>query len=111
MNAKTQSSKVVRGVNVDAETRCEHWHSELDIIAIKFRCCGEYYPCFECHSALADHPASTWPVESYQEPAVLCGACGSELTIETYLSCGSKCPSCRASFNPSCELHHHLYFG
>ena len=30
----------VHGVDVDPETRCAHWRSPLDIIAIQFKCCG-----------------------------------------------------------------------
>lgn len=111
MNAKRRDGKVVKGVNVDSETRCEHWHSELDIIAIKFRCCGEYYSCFDCHAALVGHPPVTWPAEAFQEHAVLCGACDFELTIEDYFASGNKCPNCAAAFNPNCERHYHLYFG
>jgi uncharacterized CHY-type Zn-finger protein len=100
----------VLGFSVDAETRCEHWHSELDIIAIKFKCCGEWYPCFECHTALAGHEPTVWSVNERAEPAVLCGACGHELTIEEYVSSGSQCTSCSSQFNPKCANHYHLYF-
>ena len=40
---------------MDAETRCVHYRSALDIIAIKMACCGVYYACKDCHAALADH--------------------------------------------------------
>ena len=36
----------VAGDVIDSETRCTHYHSELDIIAIKFYCCDTYFPCF-----------------------------------------------------------------
>ena len=41
----------VFGVGVDrrSESRCDHWHSELDIVAIKFLCCGKFYACRSCH--------------------------------------------------------------
>jgi uncharacterized CHY-type Zn-finger protein len=42
--------------------------------------------------------------------AVLCGNCGNEMTINTYLSSNNRCPSCQAAFNPNCSLHYHLYF-
>ena len=45
----------VRGVNLDAQTRCAHFHGSTDIIAIKMKCCGEYYACKDCHIALAGH--------------------------------------------------------
>ena len=66
----------VQGVDIDAETRCAHWNTNLDIIAIKFKCCGEWFPCFECHSAIADHKASVWPKDEREAKAVLCGAAG-----------------------------------
>jgi uncharacterized CHY-type Zn-finger protein len=101
---------VVRGVDLDPHTRCAHWHSDLDIIAIRMRCCGTYYACRDCHDALADHPARVWPVDEFDAPAVLCGACGTELSVRTYLGCDSRCPACAAGFNPGCHTHRHLYF-
>jgi uncharacterized CHY-type Zn-finger protein len=98
------------GVEVDAETRCAHWHSPLDIIAIKFKCCGRWFPCFDCHSELADHAAAVWPADEFDERAILCGACGAKLTIEQYSNCESMCPACGAAFNPGCSKHRHLYF-
>ena len=100
----------VHGVDVDPETRCSHWHSPLDIIAIKFKCCGQWYPCLECHSELAGHPASVWPKAEFAESAILCGACGAKLSVDEYSTCGSVCPSCRAPFNPGCSKHFHFYF-
>ena len=100
----------VHGLDVDPSTRCAHWHSALDIIAIKMRCCGAYYACRECHDALADHPAQVWAADERDAPAVLCGACGHELTVSEYLACESRCPLCAAPFNPGCHKHRHLYF-
>ncbi|PPF80323.1 hypothetical protein C5B96_11050 [Subtercola sp. Z020] len=99
----------VHGPVVDDQTRCIHYATELDVIAIRFACCGQYYPCHLCHAESADHPAVAWPRSSYAERAVLCGVCGSELTIEHYLAVDG-CPNCGAAFNPGCRLHSHLYF-
>jgi uncharacterized CHY-type Zn-finger protein len=101
---------IVKGLDLDPQTRCGHWRSALDIIAIKMRCCGTYYACRACHDALADHPAEVWPAEAWDQPAILCGACGVELSIDAYLACDSRCPACAAPFNPGCRTHHHLYF-
>src|SRR6476469_4671493 len=79
----------VYGVNVDPQTRCAHYNSELDIIAIKFKCCGEWFPCFECHAAMADHDAEVWPTDAFDERVILCGVCGNRLTIREYLACAS----------------------
>lgn len=100
----------VHGVDVDEQTRCAHYHGGVDIIAIQFPCCSTYYPCYECHEAVADHPAAVWPKERFDEKAILCGACQRELTIAQYLGCASVCPFCGARFNPGCGRHAHLYF-
>lgn len=101
---------VVHGSELDPETRCAHYRSALDVIAIKMRCCGEYYACRECHDGLADHPAEVWPAKDWNEAAILCGACGVELTVSGYMACDNACPACRARFNPGCRTHYHLYF-
>jgi uncharacterized CHY-type Zn-finger protein len=101
----------VFGADVDAETRCAHWHSDLDVVAIKFKCCAAWYPCSECHAAVADHDAVVWPVAQRDSKAVLCGACGRQLSIGEYLECDSTCPACGAAFNPGCTKHYDLYFG
>lgn len=100
----------VSGNVVDSYTRCAHYHTELDIIAIKFFCCDTYFPCYQCHEESGCGSAKVWPKEKYDEKAVLCGACGHELTVNEYLGCNSTCPSCRERFNPGCKLHSKLYF-
>ena len=100
----------VRGIDVDPQTRCAHWRSENDIIAIKMRCCGEYFACKDCHEALAGHPVQIWPRAEWDQPAVLCGACQKEMTIREYLASGYGCPWCHAAFNPGCRKHYHFYF-
>jgi uncharacterized CHY-type Zn-finger protein/L-amino acid N-acyltransferase YncA len=101
---------LVHGVDLDAQTRCAHWHSKLDIIAIKMKCCDTYYACKDCHDALAGHDAVVWPRAEWNEKAVLCGACGAELSVREYLGCGNVCPNCGAGFNPGCRNHYHFYF-
>ncbi|WP_408606663.1 CHY zinc finger protein [Domibacillus epiphyticus] len=100
----------VRGSVLDDETRCAHYHKEIDRIAIKFYCCQTYYPCHSCHEEDGCGSAKVWPKERFDEKAVLCGGCGHELTVQEYLDCQSKCPNCSTSFNPGCSLHKHFYF-
>ena len=100
----------VYGLDLDKQTRCAHYKSPLDIIAIKFKCCNKYYACYECHKALADHKEERWGPEELATKAILCGHCKHEMSIETYTSCQSTCPHCKASFNPRCELHWERYF-
>lgn len=101
---------IVRGLDVDAETRCAHWHSPLDIVAIKFKCCGEWYACYDCHMELADHDAVPWPPGERDDPAIRCGSCRGNLTSSEYLACDSRCTRCGAEFNPGCAKHYDLYF-
>ncbi|MDQ2891284.1 MAG: CHY zinc finger protein [Gemmatimonadota bacterium] len=106
----TEKSPRVHGLAVDAATRCAHYHGELDILAIRVSCCGEFYACKDCHDAIAGHQLKPWPREAFETSAILCGACGSKLSITAYLECGNDCPECGAGFNPRCMLHHHFYF-
>lgn len=99
----------VLGKTVDDETRCEHYATALDVIAIRFACCDEYYPCHLCHAECADHPAEQWPRSERGREAVLCGVCSTELTIDRYLEVDG-CPKCAAPFNPGCRLHSAFYF-
>lgn len=100
----------VRGKMIDDETRCAHYHGQRDIIAIKFYCCNTYYPCFLCHEETADHPARVWPKTEFNQKAILCGKCNTELTIKEYLNTQFICPYCKASYNEGCQRHYHLYF-
>ena len=102
---------MIRGIKLDPQSRCEHYHGPTDIVAIKMKCCGDYYACKDCHEALADHPIVVWPVAEWNEKAVLCGECGFELTIDQYMRCDFRCPACNAGFNPRCQNHYHCYFG
>jgi uncharacterized CHY-type Zn-finger protein len=105
----TRTAPPVLGPVVDDMTRCVHYRTEVDIVAIRFACCNEYYPCHRCHEEAAGHPARQWSLEERDREAVLCGACGTELTIAAYLAT-LECPHCGAAFNERCRLHTHLYF-
>ncbi|HEY3637489.1 MAG TPA: CHY zinc finger protein [Rhizomicrobium sp.] len=100
----------VRGIDLDAQTRCAHYHLPVDIVAIRMRCCDTYYACKDCHDALAGHPLEPWPRSEWSRHAILCGACRTEMSVADYLGCGDACPHCGSAFNPGCRLHHHYYF-
>jgi uncharacterized CHY-type Zn-finger protein len=100
----------INGKPVDEQTRCVHYYGPLDIIAIKFNCCNQYYPCYYCHEEAADHPVAIWEKAAFNTNAVLCGNCLKEMTIQAYKDCNYKCPFCEAAFNPKCVNHDHLYF-
>lgn len=106
----TNNTIEVKGNLVDDHTRCVHYHSEKDIIAIRMKCCNEYYPCIKCHDEAVDHKTTVWPKAEFDEKAILCGMCYSELTINEYLKSNNRCPNCKAAFNPGCSNHYHLYF-
>jgi uncharacterized CHY-type Zn-finger protein len=78
----------VYGNTIDDQTRCVHYGGPTDVVAIKFVCCGRYYPCFQCHVEAETHE---------------------EMTITEYHAV-DRCPGCSAQFNDGCRLHAHLYF-
>jgi uncharacterized CHY-type Zn-finger protein len=100
----------VHGIDLDPQTRCAHYRGAVDIIAIKMKCCNAYYACKDCHESLADHPIQVWPSREWDQLAILCGYCKTELTIRQYLRCAYTCPTCSSPFNPRCANHHHFYF-
>ncbi|NEU57973.1 CHY zinc finger protein [Halorussus sp. MSC15.2] len=101
--------RTARGVEVGPETRCAHYDTDRDVVALRFACCDEYYPCFRCHDAAADHDAERVSVES-SASAVLCGVCGAELTPREFVDGTHECPECGVEFNPGCADHYELYF-
>jgi len=101
---------LVRGVDLDPNTRCLHYRSAADVIAVKMRCCETYYACIDCHRSLAGHAAKVWPLIEWHCKAVLCGVCRTEMSVIEYLESGNRCPGCAAPFNPGCRNHYHLYF-
>jgi uncharacterized CHY-type Zn-finger protein len=101
----------VYGISVSPLTQCAHWHSPLDIIAIKHFCCDKFYGCISCHDACEAHKSDVWPWDRRNERVVLCGNCKYILTIDEYMKSGSKCTACGSAFNPGCKNHWGLYFG
>ncbi|MBB6647024.1 CHY zinc finger protein [Halobellus ruber] len=100
----------LRGVAVGSETRCAHWNSELDVVALRFGCCEAFAPCHACHAETADHDPEPWPQDRFDDPAVLCGVCRTTLSARTYLDGTDACPRCGAEFNPGCRRHRDRYF-
>lgn len=96
----------IRGIDVDAEGRCAHYHTELDVVANRCTLCGEFWACHECHAELAGH---SFGRVGEGVPAVMCGVCGLIMDHATYVA-APCCPSCGHAFNPRCLLHAHKYF-
>jgi uncharacterized CHY-type Zn-finger protein len=100
----------LRGVAVDADTRCAHYDDAVDVVALRFLCCDSFYPCFRCHEAVTDHDPERVDGDSFDEPSVLCGVCEATLSVRAYLDCEDTCPACGAAFNPGCRRHRDRYF-
>ncbi len=95
-----------KGIALDENSRCQHYHSEQDIIALKCASCQSYYACYKCHDAMENHNfKATSSDETYP---VICGVCQTHLIFTGYKS--GSCPHCRSAFNPNCQLHDHIYF-
>lgn len=101
---------ICHGTGVNARTQCAHYHSERDLIAIKFKCCDTFYACMQCHAEVTDHAPLVWPKAEFATAAIYCGNCHNTLSIKQYLGCADTCPVCQAAFNPGCRNHYHLYF-
>jgi uncharacterized CHY-type Zn-finger protein len=101
---------IVHGSSVNERGQCAHYHSERDVVAIRFKCCDTFYACFQCHQEMADHVPMVWNKDERETHAIFCGNCHNTLSIAQYLDCGNSCPLCAAAFNPGCVNHYHLYF-
>jgi uncharacterized CHY-type Zn-finger protein len=101
---------IIKGNLVDENSRCIHYHTAEDIIAIKFKCCDKYYACIFCHNEKETHTPIVWQKEEFDTHAVLCGNCKTTMSIKEYLGCENSCIVCNSSFNPKCVNHHHFYF-
>ncbi|MDR0837726.1 MAG: hypothetical protein LBM94_05950 [Propionibacteriaceae bacterium] len=97
----------ILGVDVDAQGRCFHWHSDVDVIANYCCVCDAFWACSKCHEELADHDFGRTP-EDDPAPNVMCGACGARFSYVTYWA-SSECGTCGHAFNERCHLHKDLY--
>lgn len=94
------------GLDLDEASRCRHYHTHLDIVAIKCATCRKFYACYHCHDALESH--SFAPTDTTENRPVLCGSCRQTLTRVAYQK--GTCPYCQAPFNPKCHKHTAIYF-
>ena len=101
--------ETIYGLLVDDQTRCQHYHSPVDIIAIQFKCCGRFYPCYQCHEACENHPMERWKPHEFDTKAILCGVCRQKMSISEYMA-ATACPSCSSMLNAGCKKHFHIYF-
>ena len=97
---------LVHGVGLDAQSRCQHYHSRLDVVSLKCSSCKRYYACYKCHDSLEDHAFQA--TSSTETAPVLCGVCLHYLTLAEYKM--GSCPDCQSLFNPKCQRHDTIYF-
>lgn len=90
---------------IDAEGRCRHWHTLVDVVANKCHTCGGWFACSLCHAELTDHDFGPMPKD---QPCVMCGVCGRKMTFVEYST--YKCSACEHAFNTGCALHAGTYF-
>ena len=98
--------ELIYGYLTDSCGRCIHYHTPLDIVALKCAQCQKYYACYQCHDALEAHPFE--PTAKSEQAPVLCGNCKQLLSRPQYKR--GHCPYCVADFNPRCQLHFDIYF-
>ncbi|WP_438835700.1 CHY zinc finger protein [Streptococcus pluranimalium] len=44
-----------KGIVIDDNSRCQHYHSSQNIVALKYADCHSYYACYKCHGAMESH--------------------------------------------------------
>ncbi len=96
----------IYGEDLDECGRCRHYHTDLDVVALKCAQCGKYYACYHCHDEMEDHPFKA--TDGSEPYPVLCGSCRHLLTYKEYSE--GRCPYCGHPFNPRCSRHHDIYF-
>lgn len=68
----------IYGLTLDSAGRCQHYHTKVDIVALKCAKCQQYYACYQCHDKLVGHHFI--PVKTDGPAPALCGVCRNTLT-------------------------------
>ena len=84
-------TRKIYGLLVDNESRCQHYHTELDIVALKCFDCLKYYACYQCHDSLEEHSFRAYPCHLKQDKVLICGVY-------------------QHAFNLACSKHYDIYF-
>lgn len=100
---------MIKGINVDYQGRCQHWHSAVDIVANLCAKCKCFYACYECHDVMNLHKFEPMSINN-EERAVMCGVCNYQMTVWSYQHSNYQCPNCHHAFNQRCSLHNNTYF-
>ena len=96
---------LIYGLCVDDMGRCEHYHNDFDIAALKCSYCQKYFACYKCHNQLMAH--KFYPC-SKDDKSILCGNCRETLDFKQYES--GECRYCHHKFNSRCAVHYKIYF-
>ena len=75
------------GVEIEThrESRCKHYHSKLDVLALESSCCNKFYSCVKCHDEMENHAMIPWDSDtSLNRHALLCGVCEKTFSIRTW---------------------------
>ncbi len=86
----------------------QHYHSTLDIVALKcFESVSEVLP-LSSHDSLGEHSFRAYPlsVEAGQGPYLW--RLSVEMTVRNIR--GSSLSQCHSAFNPACSKHYDIYF-
>ena len=102
-------TRKIYGLLVDNESRCQHYHTELDIVALKCFGCLKYYACYQCHDSLEEHIAFELILVISSRTRSLCGVYQHEMVIDEYQE-AIVCPNCHSAFNLACSKHYDIYF-
>ncbi|MCD2159115.1 CHY zinc finger protein [Fructobacillus sp. M1-13] len=94
------------GQDIGPTGTCRHYHSDVDVVALRCEKCQQYFACYQCHDAMRKHAFQ--PAARQVGRPVLCGVCHKTLTYAEYKE--TACPYCGAAFNPNCVLHQDRYF-
>ena len=103
-------TRKIYGLLVDNQSRCQHYHTELDIVALKCFDCLKYYACYQCHDRLGGtHSFRAYPCHLKQDKVLICGVYQHEMVIDEYQE-AIVCPNCHSAFNLACSKHYDIYF-
>jgi biotin transport system substrate-specific component len=105
LSKPTSNKHEIYGLNLDDDGRCQHYHSQQDVVALACSQCQQFFACYLCHDVLKDH--SFVPVDKACN-AILCGHCRHTMNFQAYSQ--NSCPICHYDFNPKCKLHYAIYF-
>ncbi|CAM4272370.1 CHY zinc finger protein [Weissella hellenica] len=105
LSKQTSNNPKIYGLALDDDGRCQHYHTQRDVVALACDQCQQFFACYLCHNALKDH---SFVPTNEASTEILCGHCRHVMNFQAYSK--GVCPECHYAFNPKCKLHHDVYF-